>query len=204
MRTSQTAFLSEIVSGGSLPLIGQPIPAGQRAYFQERLKGRIFSFIIGEFQKQQRKNPDITQATIARRLGKRPEQINRWLSGPSNLTLDTISDLFLAICGGEPSLSALPLHSAVQIQTLAERHQVADTALVAEAPPPIALSALEDSPLGTPLVNRLGVISAPASAPQLQGDYPETIGTFADLATPPANNNQPAGGQHDYDIALLA
>ena len=109
MPTSQTAFLSEILSGGSLPVSGDPIPDGQCAYFQERLKGRVFSFIFSEFLKQQAQNPEITQACIARRLRKRPEQINRWLSGPSNWTLETISDLVLAIYGGEPSLGVSAL-----------------------------------------------------------------------------------------------
>src|SRR5476651_1437714 len=39
MTTFQNTFLSEIVSGGEVPLSGRPIPIGQRAYFQERLKG---------------------------------------------------------------------------------------------------------------------------------------------------------------------
>jgi hypothetical protein len=117
MSTSRTGFLAEILSGGSMPVTGEPIPAGQRAYFQERLKGRIFSFIVGAFLKQQRDDPKITQAAIARRLERRPEQINRWLAGPSNMTLETISDLVLAICGGEPSIAVAPLRSTVQSET---------------------------------------------------------------------------------------
>lgn len=119
MLTSPTGFLAEILSGGSLPLTGEPIPAGQRAYFQERLKGRIFSFIVGAFLKQQRENPEITKAAIARRLERRPEQINRWLAGPSNMTVETISDLILAVCGSEPSIDVAPLQPATRSQPVA-------------------------------------------------------------------------------------
>jgi hypothetical protein len=111
MPTSQTGSLAEILSGGSLPLKGEAIPPWQLAYFRERLKGRIFSFIIRALKKQQQEDPTITQAAIARRLGRRPEQINRWLSGPSNLTVESISDLVLAAFGGEPSLEALDLRA---------------------------------------------------------------------------------------------
>lgn len=119
MPTSQTGASAKAFSGGHLALTGEPIPTRQLAYFRERLKGRIFSFIISALRKQQRKDPTITKAAIARRLGRRPEQINRWLSGPSNLTAESISDLVLAICGGEPSLETLRLH-ATALDTLNE------------------------------------------------------------------------------------
>jgi hypothetical protein len=136
MPTSQTGPLAEILSGGSLPLTGELIPPRQLAYFRERLKGRIFSFIVGAFKKQQQEDPTITQAAIARRLGRRPEQINRWLSGPSNMTAETISDLVLAICGGEPSLGVAKLHMASPSQTVAELQDGSDN-----VPPPEPLTA---------------------------------------------------------------
>ncbi len=122
MTISPTApFLAEIVSGGDTPLAGAPIPAGQKAYFQERLKARVYELIIDSFLSQCEGDSLLTQAAVARRLGKRPEQINRWMSGPSNLTLETVSDLVLAICGKEPSLSALPFRHDKTNQTLSER-----------------------------------------------------------------------------------
>lgn len=42
-----------------------------------------------------------TQAQLASRIGKRADQVSRWLSNPGNLTLDTISDLLLGLSGGE-------------------------------------------------------------------------------------------------------
>lgn len=82
---------------------------GQRAYFQERLKGRVYSFVVDELLRRRAADPSLTQAEIARRLGKRPEQITRLLSGPGNWTLETLSDLFLAICAGEPVLKCSPI-----------------------------------------------------------------------------------------------
>jgi len=41
----------------------------------------------------------ITQVTLARRLGKRPEQISRLLGAPGNWTLDTFAELLFAIDG---------------------------------------------------------------------------------------------------------
>jgi hypothetical protein len=114
MPISQTGLLAEILSGGSAPLTGDPIPSGMLAYFRERLKGRVFSLIVSAIREQQEEHPELTQAAIARRLGRRPEQITRWMAGPSNMTLDTISDLVLAVGGGEPSVVIDPLESASQ------------------------------------------------------------------------------------------
>ena len=97
MTTSRNPFLSEILSG-------QFIPSGKRAYFQERLRNRIYSLILEEFvHKSEVEN--LTQKTLANRIGKGPDQINRWLSSPGNWTIDTISDLLLGISGSELALS---------------------------------------------------------------------------------------------------
>jgi transcriptional regulator with XRE-family HTH domain len=50
-------------------------------------------------------NEGLTQADIARRLGRRPEQIHRWLGSPANCTTDTVSDLLLAISNAEVRVS---------------------------------------------------------------------------------------------------
>lgn len=42
---------------------------------------------------------DMTKTEIATMLGKKPEQVSRWLGGPGNMTLDTLSDLIFAIKG---------------------------------------------------------------------------------------------------------
>ncbi|HLQ24780.1 MAG TPA: hypothetical protein VK138_02755 [Acidiferrobacterales bacterium] len=73
-------------------------------YFQARLKNRLHQLVIGEFIKQEKSGT--TKADIARRIGKRPEQITRLLGAPGNWTLDTVSDLLLAM-GSELAAQAI-------------------------------------------------------------------------------------------------
>lgn len=95
MNASRTQFLSEINAG-----IGGPtIPASTRAYFQQRLRNRVLAFLLKKFQSAQKSG--LTKAELARRIGKTPDVINRWLGAPSNLTIDTISDMLLGISGEE-------------------------------------------------------------------------------------------------------
>jgi hypothetical protein len=91
MSISQTQFFSELAAGHS----GPSIPEAKRSYFQARLRNRLFNFIIGKFVEEQKNG--LTKAALARRIGKPPEVINRLLGAPSNLTLDTLSDLLLGI-----------------------------------------------------------------------------------------------------------
>ena len=95
MTTYQTPFLSELMAGHS----GPPIPAGKRSYFQERLRIRVFNFLLSKFIQAQTKG--LNKNILAKRIGRSPEVINRWLGAPSNLTLDTISDLLLGISAEE-------------------------------------------------------------------------------------------------------
>jgi hypothetical protein len=97
MSTSQTGFLSEILAGGK-------IPPAKLAYFRERLRNRIHQFVLREFMEKQIEG--LTQADVARSLGRRPEQINRWLGSPGNWELDSISDLMLAISKSEVDFKA--------------------------------------------------------------------------------------------------
>jgi hypothetical protein len=81
------------------------LPPEILAYFRAALRDRFHDLVLEEFTRQKSKHSDLTQAEIARRLGKRPEQINRWLGSSGNWTIDTLSDLLLAICAGVPRLS---------------------------------------------------------------------------------------------------
>jgi hypothetical protein len=103
MNISHTRLLKEIEAGHD----GPPIPPAKLAYFQERLRGRIFDFILGIFLEQQENG--LTQAKLARRIGRKADVINRWLGAPSNLTVDTISDLLVGIAAEEPNLSRATL-----------------------------------------------------------------------------------------------
>jgi hypothetical protein len=103
MNTSQTTpFLSEILNG-------QTIPLGKLAYFRQRLLNRFYDLILGEFLKQEQRG--LTKAEVARRIGRRPEQVTRWLGAPGNWTLETVSDLSLAISKAEPEVELITLEN---------------------------------------------------------------------------------------------
>lgn len=65
-------------------------------YFQQRNKNRVFEKIVSFFAEEAEQR-GVTKKQIAQRLDRDPAQISRWLSAPNNLTLDSISDLLLAL-----------------------------------------------------------------------------------------------------------
>ena len=67
-----------------------------RAYYQQRQRNRVFAAIVELFAEEAEKGR-VTKKILADLLGKDPSQISRWLSVPSNLELDTISDILLAM-----------------------------------------------------------------------------------------------------------
>lgn len=84
---------------------GPPIPESQLTYFAERWRWRLFEFLLDRFEREEAKG--LTQAKLARRIGKSYEVINRWLSAPTNLTADSIAFLLLGICNEEPTLEGI-------------------------------------------------------------------------------------------------
>ena len=64
-------------------------------YFRARLKNRLHQLVLGEYLELEAKN--FNKAKLAKRVHKRPEQITRLLGAPGNWTLDTVSDLLLAM-----------------------------------------------------------------------------------------------------------
>lgn len=89
MSISQTSILSEIEQG-------KPIPTRTRAYYRRRLQNRIHRLILSAFRERQKKT-GLNQKQLAERIDKDRAEINRWLGIPSNLTLETISDLLLGL-----------------------------------------------------------------------------------------------------------
>jgi len=75
----------------------------ETAYYRRRQQNRLFSK-LADFFAGEAKGGRISRKEIARKLGKDPAQITRWLSSPSNFELDTISDLLLAM-GAELDLN---------------------------------------------------------------------------------------------------
>ena len=80
----------------SRPTGQEPIDSATLAYFRQRNRGRVYSVVIDELEKS-----GISQTDLACRLHKGTDQVCRWLGSPGNWTLDTVSDLFFAISGGE-------------------------------------------------------------------------------------------------------
>ena len=108
MSTSRATMPSE-------PRGADKIPAWTLSYFRARLKQRIYSVIIKEFKKS-----GLSQADLGRRLDMEPAQLSRMLSGPGNLTSDSVSDLLFAISGAELGLSIehpLAVHTRADLGT---------------------------------------------------------------------------------------
>jgi hypothetical protein len=67
-----------------------------RAYYRRRQQNNVFAALTELFAEQAGSGA-ISKKELAEMLGKDPSQITRWLSSPSNLELDTISDMLLAM-----------------------------------------------------------------------------------------------------------
>jgi hypothetical protein len=89
MRTSRTTGLHE-------PTGADRVPEGTLAYFRARNRRRLFELVIGEFERS-----GLSQADLARRLGRGTDLVCRWLRAPANWTSDTVSDLLFALSGAE-------------------------------------------------------------------------------------------------------
>ena len=66
------------------------------AYYRRRQQNRLFAQVASFFA-EEAANGRITRKEIADKLSKNPSQITRWLSGPSNFELDTLSDILLTM-----------------------------------------------------------------------------------------------------------
>lgn len=87
--------------GLSEPTGAKKISAGILAYIRSRNRQRAYDLVVKEFKKS-----GLTQADLARRLGKPREVISRLLARPSNWETDTFSDLLFAISGAVASYRA--------------------------------------------------------------------------------------------------
>ena len=97
----------------SKPTGAERIPKGTFGYLRTRNKHRLYSLIIGEFNKS-----GLTQADLARRLGKGSDIVCRLLATPGNIQADTLSDLLFAISGAEATYQLhYPLEQAARNDT---------------------------------------------------------------------------------------
>lgn len=101
MNTSQMQHLENILSSDKLS-------KSYLAYFRESQKNHVYEQVLELFLEKAQLG--FTKKDLAQKLGKNAAQITRWLSGPGNWTLDTISDLLLAM-GAEIQFRTVELGS---------------------------------------------------------------------------------------------
>ena len=71
------------------------IPPYWLGYFREAFRETINEQLLELYLLAS--SDGLTKKVIAQKLGRRPEQITRWLATPNNLEVDTVSDLALAL-----------------------------------------------------------------------------------------------------------
>lgn len=86
----------------SKPTKAETIPPYTLAFVRARNRNKAHSMLLGLFRDSRMSKRD-----IAKMLNCKPEQITRWLAGPGNLTLDTISSLAFAMKGEFLSVSTV-------------------------------------------------------------------------------------------------
>src|SRR5262249_13369400 len=97
MSSFQTSLPTELAGN-------EPLSLAAREYFRARLRNRLYDLVVRKYADKQRTGK-VTQRDLAQRIRRRPEVINRLLASPGNWTIDTVSDLLLAIGPEELDMS---------------------------------------------------------------------------------------------------
>jgi DNA-binding phage protein len=106
-----TTYLQEQLNSASYLEDAELSPA-ILGYFHAMSQDEAHDLILELFDRLSREK-NITKAFIARRLHKQPEQVTRWLSAPGNWTMDTFTNLAVAL-GHKPKLGLESLEAVSQ------------------------------------------------------------------------------------------
>ena len=121
-------FLEEVHSG-------EPIPPEKLAYFEQRALNGFYDYVMTRFLEEKERS-QLTKAKLAERIGRGPDQINRWLASPTNWTIATVARLLVGIAGEEPVLSSESLLGRVPTNEYWESVLGEDVNLPELQPPP--------------------------------------------------------------------
>jgi hypothetical protein len=106
MSTSRSSLLFD-------PSKADKIPLGTMGYVRARNRHRAYDLIIREFKKSR-----LSQADLAKRIGRGADVVCRLLSRPGNWELDTFSDLLFGTCGSLANFSSSrPMYHAITTST---------------------------------------------------------------------------------------
>ena len=72
------------------------IDAKDLEYHRQRLRETIFEEVVQAFAERFERN-GFKKSDLAAAIGRSPSLVNKWLNAPTNWTIDTISDVLLAI-----------------------------------------------------------------------------------------------------------
>lgn len=86
--------ISPLASRLAKPQGDERIPDWMLRAVRARRRQVYHSMVLAEFEKS-----GITQAELARRIGRSPRRVNQWLSNPSNWESDTVADLLFGATG---------------------------------------------------------------------------------------------------------
>jgi hypothetical protein len=89
-----------------IPDDGKPTE-DQFTFHKRRFKNRLHGEVLRRYLDEKQASK-LSKSELARRMGKDPAQITRWLSAPKNMEIETISDLLLAM-GYIPQVTSVKL-----------------------------------------------------------------------------------------------